>query len=102
VTATGRIILAATDRDAIKPEQVTIGASPVDFDGNPGPQRPGKPKSDWAFDFGTWPGAGKIRLTLPEGWSVQYVRLNGADVTGKPIEFVAGTRVSGLEVAIAR
>ena len=44
VTATGRVVIDPSMRDLVKRGAIRIGASPVDFDGNPGPQMPGTVK----------------------------------------------------------
>ena len=102
VRATGRLILDPATRSALSPSAVHVGASPVDFDGNPGPQQPGTVNADLTFEFRTWPSAGRIRVQLPPGWSVKAIRLNGIDVTDKPIDFVEGRVVSGLEIELVR
>ena len=103
VQGTGRLIVDPAARAALSPSSIQIGAVPVDFDGNPGPQRPGTVKDDLIFEFKTWPAVCEIRVTLPSReWSVKAIRLNGVDVTDKPIEFVAGKDVSGLEIELVK
>jgi hypothetical protein len=42
-----------------------------------------------------------IRVRLPaQAWAVKAVRLNSIDVTDKPIDFVAGKDISGLEIEL--
>ena len=93
-----RLVVDPAARSALQPSAVQVGASPVDFDGNPGPQSPGTVNADLTFEFRTWPSVGRIRVQLPPGWAVKAIRLNGVDVTDKPIDFVAGKVVSGLEI----
>ena len=103
VSVTGRLIVESGARGAPLPAAIRIGASPIDFDGNPGPLQPGTVNDDLTFQFTTWPSLGKVRVTLPSNeWSVKAITLNGRDVNDKPIEFVAGKQVTGLEIELAR
>ena len=54
------------------------------------------------FSFKNWPGAVRVRVFPENVWQIKAVRLNGADVTGKPIELVEGKDLSGLEVEVVR
>jgi hypothetical protein len=102
VRATGRIVVDPSLRGATNWRTVEIAASPIDFEGNPGPQRPGTVKDDLTFEFRTWPTAGRIRVFPEAEWSIKGIRLNGRDITGAPIEFGKGRDIGGLEVEIAR
>ena len=103
VRATGRLVVDPAARAALVPSQIRVGASPIDFDGNPGPQQSGLVNEDLTFEFRTWPSVGRVRVTpIPPGWSVKAVRLKGIDVTEKGIDFVAGQEISGLEVEIVK
>jgi hypothetical protein len=110
VAATGRVVVDDGSAFGLKPSEIRIGASPIDFDGNPGPQQPGVLRDDMTFEFKTWPSVGIVRVTLPSAspqaplpeWTVKAVKLNGADVTDKPVEFAEGKVVSGLEIVLAR
>ena len=102
VRATGRLVIDAATRSRVDPSTVRVGASPISFDGNPGPQRPGTVQSDWTFEFRTWPGPGRLRVMVESGeWAVTAVRRNGVDMTNTAIDFVQGDEVSGLEVHVA-
>jgi hypothetical protein len=69
----------------------------------PAPQRPGTARSDLTFAFETWPLPARIRVVIDSpGWVVKAVRHDGADITDKPIDFVQGKEVTGLEVEITR
>lgn len=88
---------------------IQIGASSVGLDCCPGPQRPASLNPDLTFEFRTWPYPGVIRLLLanepgrpPSELAIEAVRLNGVDVRGKPIDFIEGRVVSGLEIEIGR
>lgn len=102
VSASGRVVVDAVTRASMTPSSITVGVSPADFDGNPGPSRPGVLQDDLSFNFKAWPMPSIIRV-LPENiWTIKAVRLNGVDVTGKPIDFVEGRPVTGLEVELIR
>jgi hypothetical protein len=61
VRATGRVVVDAASRQALQPSLIQIGASPIDFDGNPGPSQSGTVREDLTFEFMMWPAAGTIR-----------------------------------------
>ena len=103
VRATGRVIVAAADRAAFKPGDVRVAATPVDFDGNPGPQSPGVVSDKLTFEFRTWPSAGKVRVSFATpGWTVASITRNGADIADKPVTFAEGKVVSGIEITVRR
>ena len=86
----------------MQPSTVRVSAFPLDFDGNPGPQRAGIIRDDLTFELRTWPGRGTIRVLPPDAWIVSRVRLSGADVKKTGIDFRAGQDVSGLEVELVK
>jgi hypothetical protein len=98
----GRLIVAEADR-AHLPATLTVGASPMSFEGNPGPRPPGRLNADLTFAFDTWPGRSYIHvLPADAGWTITRVRYRGEDVTDAGIDFKPGERVSGIEVDLAR
>jgi len=103
VRATGRVIVAAADRAALKHADVRVGASPIDFDGNPGPQQPGVLSANMTFEFKTWPSVGKLRVSFATpGWTVASITRNGVDINGRPVTFSEGKVVSGIEITLRR
>lgn len=99
VEGSGRVIIDPALRARLDPK-TTVGAAPVDFEGNPGPQRAGVLKEDLTFAFKTWPGLARVRV-LPEPLGVRMkVRYQGADVTDTGIDFKEGTKVSGIEIEL--
>ncbi len=103
VRGTGRLVVDAADRAALDVRTVRVSAFPDPVDGNPGPQRVEPTKEDLTFAFETWPQPARIRVVIDAPWwVVKTVRHNGADITDKPIDFVQGKDVTGLEVFITR
>jgi len=101
VHATGRLVVNPVDRASLQPSMIQIAASPVDFDGNPGPQRPGNVHDDLTFEFRTWPSTGKIRAFFQgTEWPIKAIRLHGVDVTRTPIDFIEGQEISGIEIEL--
>lgn len=103
VRATGRVVIDPALRGQFRPETFTVGASPLNWEGNPGPQRAGQLRDDLTFEFRTWPGQGRVRI-LPEGagWTIKAVRHRGADVTRSGIAFRQGDEISELEIELVR
>lgn len=103
VRATGRVIIAPASRADFRPGGFTVGSTPIDFEGNPGPQRPGLLRDDLTFEFRTWPGPGRVRVFPEYGdWTIASVHYGGADVTRTGIDFRQGVEISGIEVELAR
>ena len=103
VRGTGRIVVDAADRAALDVRTVRVSAFPDPVDGNPGPQRVEPTNDDLTFAFQTWPQPARIRVVIDSpGWIVKAIRHGGADITDKPIAFVQGQEVTGLEVVITR
>ncbi len=101
VRVTGRIIVDPAVRPSLHPSSISVAAVPIDFDGNPGPTRPGVVRPDLTFEFHAWPGRGYVRVSPATEWTVTRVRLDGVDVTHRGIDFRAGRDLSGLEVDLA-
>jgi Carboxypeptidase regulatory-like domain len=103
VRATGRVMVAPAVRASLQPSAVTVSAFPKIIDGNPGPQRAGRVHDDLSFEFATWPGPGRVRVSFDTpGWKVKAVRYKGADVTETGIDFKEGQEISGIEIELAR
>jgi hypothetical protein len=106
VRVSGRVVIAPSEQPLLDPSRVRVEARPVNADDNPGPQVVGDAKPDWTFQFFTWPGIGRVQVTIRTSASAPLwttvVRLNGQDVTGKEITFTPGQDLSGLEVELTR
>ena len=103
VQGSGRIVIDPSERASLRPSDFSVGAFPVDVDGNPGPQRPGTVGDDLTFEFATWPAVSWVRLSPEDGmWHVKSVRHNGRDVTQSGIPFREGQPVTGIEVELVR
>jgi hypothetical protein len=102
VRGTGRVIVDPALRSQFRPGDFTVGATPVDFEGNPGPSRPGAVRDDLTFEFRAWPGVARVRV-MPEtrDWFIKSVRRGGVDVTRSGIDF-RGEEISGLEIELVR
>jgi hypothetical protein len=103
VRGAGRVLIDPAQRSSLPLDAVAIVAPPIDFDGNPGPQLAGQLREDLTFEFKTWPSVSRVRVSgLPRDWTVGAIRLDGADVTAKGIEFVAGKDVTGIEIVLVK
>lgn len=101
VRATGRVIVAdPAVRSSFQPAAVSVSGVPSDFEGNPGPTRPGVVRPDLTFEFHAWPAHGYIHVSPATEWTVARVRLDGVDVTNSGIDFRSGRDITGLEVEL--
>ena len=100
-TATGQL----TFEGAAKPSTLTnirVNASAVDQDG---PMMsfggPGTVKADGTFELKGLSGTRLVRVSsLPPGWMLKSVRVNGNDITDAGMDFKAGEAVTGVEVVL--
>ena len=103
VIATGHVVVSPEDRDYLLARPLEIGTTPVNADGNPGPERPGLVREDLSFDLGAWPGLHVVRVEgQSPDWFVKTVRVRGVAMPNQTVDFVAGKAIIGLEVEIAR
>jgi hypothetical protein len=101
VRGTGRVVIDESLRQQFQARGVTVGASPLNGDGNPGPQRAGVLREDLTFEFRTWPGQAAVRVLPDNGaWTVKSIRYRGADVTRTGIDFRQGEDITGIEVEL--
>ena len=105
VRVTGRVVIDPALRSSL-PATMLIGTTPFDFQGNPGPSRPGIVRGDLTFELYTWPRPGYVvvstRSERRSEWTVTRVRHNGIDVTRTGIDFRPGRDVSGLEIELTK
>jgi hypothetical protein len=103
VRVTGRLIVDPDDRASLQPSDIAVWGFPTPVDGNPGPVQPGTMKDDWTFEFLSWPLPSRVRVRVGQvEWPVKAVRLNGAELADRIIDFVQGKPVTGLEVELAK
>jgi len=100
VRVTGRFIVAAADRAALQLSALNVSEALKTFDGNPGPRPPATIREDLSFEFETWPGTGRFRVTTPMQFSVKAVRVNGVDVTDGYVDFPEGQNMTGVEIEL--
>jgi protocatechuate 3,4-dioxygenase beta subunit len=100
-TATGQL----TFEGAAKPSTLTnirVNAIAPDMDGPMiGFGGPGTVKPDGTFELKGLAGNRLVRVqSLPPGWTLKSVRVNGNDVTDTGIDFKAGEAVNGVDVVV--
>jgi protocatechuate 3,4-dioxygenase beta subunit len=79
------------------PADVELTAVPVDFDSSPPATNTASAeiRRDWTFEISGLNGPRRLQLTRPPaGLALQEIRVNGLDVTDRPIPF--GTRAQSL------
>jgi len=81
---------------------IRVTASPVDMDG---PMiafaGPGSVKADGTFELKGLSGTRIVRVaSLPPGWMLKSVRVNGNDITDAGMDFKPGEAVTGIDVVL--
>jgi len=101
LSVSGRLIVDAAAARSLPP-MLFVNAFP--FDGGPiGPSfnSPGRVADDFTFTLKTGPGRSRITLgSMPPGWSLRSVRLNGPDIIDTRIELQANENVPRLEIEL--
>ena len=101
LSVSGRLIVDAAAARSLPPG-LFVNAFP--FEGGPaGPSfnSPGRVADDFTFTLKTGPGRSRITVgSMPPGWSLRAVRLNGADVTDTGVELKANENARGLEIEL--
>jgi carboxypeptidase family protein len=100
-TASGHL----TFEGGAKPTALTnirVTATPVEMDG---PMisfgGPGSVKADGTFELKGLSGTRIVRAaSLPPGWMLKAVRVNGNDITDAGIDFKAGEAVTGIDIVL--
>jgi hypothetical protein len=102
ITASGRLIVDPAAAKSLVPASIRLMAMPAHPEDNLlAGTGSGKVNDDLTFEVKTRPGLAMIRfLSLPAGWGVKSVRLNGADITDTGVEFKPNEDVAGLEVEL--
>jgi len=109
VTAAGAIINGSVVSDTgepldFRPQQLQIAARVASADpgGFGAPSLPARVADDWSFSLRNINDAVLIRATLPQGWWLKSVTVNGQDVTDTPTEFPPGQAVGGMQVVLTK
>ena len=103
VRVTGRLIIEG-DGPAPRPGSMTVSASPVPIDGNPGPSYPGAATPEGTFEFRGWPLPSRILVSSADRreWTVKTVKVNGREWPNGIIDLEQLRDVTGLEVVVVR
>ena len=58
-------------------------------------------ESDWTFELAGWAGLLLFRIgSLPQGWMLQSVLLNGRDITDEPLAVKGTEEITDLEIRV--
>jgi hypothetical protein len=102
-TVTGRITFDG-DASGLHPSNIGVSPFPVDFDRSPliGSGYRALVHDDWTFEMAGLSGPRRFVLSGPPGWSLKAVRLNGTDITDRPLPFGSKDEsLSAVEVVVS-
>jgi hypothetical protein len=107
--STGTSVSGLIRFDTLEPSKrprtsaVELSAIPVDFDESPwNGFATANIGSDWQFQLSGLNGQRRLQLqSVPAGWALKTILMNGIDVTDRPIAFgKQGSALSGVEVVL--
>jgi hypothetical protein len=97
---TGQIVTDTGVAPALRAQQITVMARPVNLDpGSPG-GGVGRVNDDFTFELNGLFDPRVFRLNAPQGWSLKSVMLNGQDVTDTPLDVPPGETVAGMQIVL--
>jgi hypothetical protein len=107
-TDTGGLPEAPRERFGVIARLVDTDQSP--FGGAPPPPPPpggsgvivdsGRMKDDWTFAVTPIFGAARLRVSLPDGWSVKSILQDGRDISDAVVELKSGEELTGVHVIV--
>ncbi len=101
--ASGRIEADTGAPSAFRASQVRVGAVPAEPSATPfGVSAQAVITDDLAFELRGVFEPSYLRVTLPSGWNLKAVLLDGEDVTDVPLAFAPGSRINGLRVVLTQ
>jgi carboxypeptidase family protein len=107
-TTTGSRIVGRVRLDAYsgskppEPSAIIVSPIPVDFDAAPSLSAVAELKSDWTFELNGINGPRRLALLrTPPEWMLSAIRVNGVDVTDRPLQFGGAARaLTDVEVVL--
>jgi hypothetical protein len=103
-TAAGTVATEAGTPPNLRRQQVNVIVAPVVAGAAMG--LPGQPvqrtvlNDDWTFSVTAIVGPGRLRATLPDGWMVKSILLDGRDVANSALEMKGGEQLAGIQVIV--
>jgi hypothetical protein len=101
-SALGRFVFDTAEPPAtLRPALVRVGAESAVSGFTAGPMRTSSARDDWTFEVTELVGPNQLRVTVPQGWAVDSIHLDGKDVTDRPLDF-AGKDIDGFVVHLTQ
>ena len=99
----GQIVTDTGAAPTIPQNRLRIIARLLSGDSDPrtgGNQGVAQIKNDWTFTLERVYGPARLRITLPDGWSVKSILHDGRDIGDAPMEFKSGEQLTGVQVVV--
>jgi carboxypeptidase family protein len=108
VTESGAAPDGPRDRFRLAARVVDVDSSPIPGAGLPPPPPGGGPTipdsgrvhEDWTFVVTNAFGQSRLTTSLPDGWSLKSIVLDGRDITDTPVEAKSGEELSAIQVIV--
>ena len=97
---TGQIVTDTGVAPALRAQQITVMARPVNLDPSSPGGGVGRVNDDFTFELNGVFDPRVIRVNAPQGWSLKSVLLNGQDVTDLPLDLPPGQAVAGMQIVL--
>ena len=100
-SASGHVVVDPSLTAPAQRTAIRIATEPIDPWSDPPPTALAvTPADDLSFTVYAVPGRARIKPTLPKGWALKAVRVQGRDVTDAGIDFRSGETIAEIEVEI--
>jgi len=103
-SAQGTVVIDSSTPAALRRNQVTV--TPVSVAGRNGMSMQGAPvtrsvvNDDWTFSVSGVVGAARLRVNIPDGWTVKALHQAGRDIADLPLDMKSGEEITGLELVL--
>jgi hypothetical protein len=115
----GRVTTDTGDVPSGSPSRFFVSARLVDPDGGfgpggapPPPPPPGQAgggsipdsgrvRDDWTFTVASILGAARVRVTLPDGWTINAVLHDGRDISETPVEMKSAEEMTDVQIVVS-
>jgi hypothetical protein len=109
----GQVLTESGAAPGFQPDRMRLVSRPINTDSDPrpipGPGGPGpggllgdngRVRNNWTFTIADIFSPGRLRGTLPDGWAIKSILVDGRDIGDTPLEVRSGEELGGVQVVV--